>query len=96
MHSTSLEVDGNQPTQPQAWLEMMNTLKASNVTLINPHEVKISQEKGVSVLDVRTSKQYAEVCCALLTVCFPSARLVMTCRGVCPTTESGHVVLYLY
>jgi hypothetical protein len=61
VRSTSLEVDGNQPTQPQAWLEMINTLKANQVTLINPHEVKISQEKGVQVLDVRTEKQYKEV-----------------------------------
>lgn len=62
MRSTSLDVNGNSPTQPGAWLEMINTLKSNDVTFINPHEVKISQDKGVSVLDVRTAKQYEQVC----------------------------------
>lgn len=42
-------------------MRMMQTLKSNNVTMINAHEVKMAQEKGVSVLDVRTAKQYEKV-----------------------------------
>ena len=42
-------------------MRMMQTLKSNNVTMINAHEVKMAQEKGVNVLDVRTAKQYEEV-----------------------------------
>ena len=42
-------------------MRMMQTLKSNKVSMINAHEVKMAQEKGVSVLDVRTAKQYEKV-----------------------------------
>jgi hypothetical protein len=76
-------VGGNSPTTPGAWLEMMQTLKENGVTLINPHEVPICQEKGIPVLDVRTIKQYEEVMlashCCVKPWCSAS-----TCNAISP------------
>jgi hypothetical protein len=58
----ALDVGGRSPTEPQAWYEMMNMLKERGVSMINPHEVPISQEKGIPLIDVRTTEQFEQVC----------------------------------
>eukprot|EP00873_Tetraselmis_striata_P039161 jgi/Tetstr1/459425/TSEL_000438.t1 len=56
----NLNVKGKPPTSPGAWEEMQKVLSESNVGCIAPQELKMYQERGYTVVDIRPSGDYDE------------------------------------
>lgn len=75
---SDLTVDGQVITSLGAWRKLLQTLHANNVAMVQPQEVPWCQDKGMTLLDVRTEKQYVK---GVPQPCSNETQNVLRCSG---------------